>query len=197
MDTYSGHVWFGTFAAFLTVAAYVPYLRGVVAGRVCPHIFTWIVWGTATLLAFAAAWRAGGGWGAWVIGFSGVISFVVAALAYGQRAELAITRVDVLFFVAALAAIPLWVFARDPLWAVVLLTLIELLGFGPTFRKTWHAPRSESLVFLGLLIVRNVLILAALQQHTLITVLFPAAAALACLVLVVLMLWRRTQVAQV
>jgi hypothetical protein len=171
--------------------AYLPYLWAILFGGVRPHIFTWIVWGTATLLAFAAALDSGGGWGAWVIGLSAIVSFIVAILAYIKRAEVIISNTDVLFFVAALAAVPLWVFAHDPFWAVLLLTLIELLGFGPTFRKTWHAPRSESMVFLLLLIARNTLILFALERYTLSTVLFPAAAGIACLALVAIMIWRR------
>jgi hypothetical protein len=60
------------------------------AGRVVPHVFTWIVRGTATLLAFVAAVQAGGGWGAWVIGLSAVTSFVVAACSHARRARLQI-----------------------------------------------------------------------------------------------------------
>lgn len=187
--------WFGSLASGLTVVAYFPYLRSIVHGRVRPHVFTWIVWGTATLLAFAATLQAGGGWGAWAIGLSAVTSFMVASLAYVKRADVTITHTDVLFFGAALVTVPLWVLARDPIWAILLLTLIELLGFGPTFRKTWHAPRSESVTFLVLLILRNALILAALGQYTVTTVLFPSAAGAACLALVAIMIWRRKRVA--
>lgn len=187
--------WFGALASGLTVVAYFPYLRSIVRGRVRPHVFTWIVWGTATLLAFAATLQDGGGLGAWVIGLSAATSFMVAALAYAKRADVNITRTDIVFFAAALAAVPLWVLAREPVWAVLLLTLIELLGFGPTFRKTWQAPRSESMTFLVLLILRNTLILAALERYTLTTVLFPAAAGIACLALVAVMVWRRQRVA--
>jgi hypothetical protein len=187
----SGKALLGAFASCLTVVAYLPYLRAILQGRATPHVFSWIVWGTATLLAFAAALQAGGGWGAWVIGLSAVTSFIVAAFGHARRAEVRITRTDVAFFVAALMAVPLWLLARDPLWAVMLLTLIELLGFGPTFRKAWWAPRSESAMFLALLGLRNVLVLGALDRHVPATVLFPAASGLACMGLVAVLLWRR------
>jgi hypothetical protein len=60
-------------------------------------------------------------------------------------------RTDPGLFLAALLVIPLWLLAEDPLWAIMLPTLIELLGFGPTLRKAWWAPYSESVAFLGVL----------------------------------------------
>ncbi len=77
----------------------------------------------------------------------------------------------------------------------MLITVIELLGFGPTFRKCWHQPHSESMTFLAILIVRNVLIVAALERHMLTTLLFPVAMAAACGLLITIMLWRRPHVA--
>lgn len=194
MDTLSYKSWFGMLASALTVLAYAPYLLAIARQRVQPHVFTWIIWGTATLLAFAATLQGGGGFGAWVIGLSAAISFLVAALAYVKRAEVKISSLDVTFFIGALLAVPLWLWTDDPLSAVLLLTLIELLGFAPTFRKAWYAPYSESISFLLLLTLRNVLILAALEQISLTTTLFPAAAGMACLALVAMMVWRRQKI---
>lgn len=181
----------GTLATALTAAAYLPYISSIFHGQARPHMFTWIIWGLATGIAFLAVHQAQGGAGAWPIGFSCAVSLFVAGVAYVQRADVTITRTDWLLFFAALAAMPLWVAANDPLWAVVLITLIELLGFGPTLRKTWFRPHSESMSFLAILIVRNALIITALERHTLTTVLFPAAAAAACGLLIAVMAWRR------
>lgn len=195
MDMMVYKSWLGVIASGLTIVAYFPYLRSIIQGRVRPHVFTWIIWGTATLLAFGSTLQAGGGWGAWVIGLSAATSFVVAGFAYAKRADVSITSVDLLFFIAALSTVPIWILAQDPIWAVMLLTLIELLGFGPTFRKTWHAPHSESITFLVLLSFRNTLIIASLEHYTAVTVLFPAAAGLACIALVGIIMWRRPRTA--
>lgn len=183
-----------TFATALTIVAYFPYIRSIFHGQTRPHVFTWFIFGLATGIAFLAVLQARGGAGAWPIGFSCAVSLLVAGLAYVKRADVTITRADWILFFAALAAMPLWVAANDPLWAVVLITLIELLGFGPTFRKTWFCPHSESMSFLSTLIVRNALIIAALDRQTLTTVLFPAAAAAACGLLIAVMAWRRPRV---
>jgi len=181
----------GTLATVLTVLAYLPYIRSIIHGRSRPHVFTWVIWSIATGISFLAVLEARGGAGAWPIGFSCAVSLFVAGLAYVKRTDVTITRTDWLLFFAAIAAMPLWLAANDPMWAVVLITLIELLGFGPTMRKTWFYPHSESMSFLAILIVRNGLIIAALSRYTMTTVLFHAAAAVACGLLVAIMVWRR------
>lgn len=181
----------GMLATLLTVLAYLPYIRSIFQGKTRPHVFTWIIWGLATGIAFLVTLAEHGGAGAWPIGFSAAVSLFIAVVAYVKRADIRITRMDWMFFIAALAAMPVWWVANDPLWAVMLITLIELLGFGPTMRKAWFQPYSESMSFLAILIVRNMLIIAALGQYSLATVLFPAAAAIACLALIAMMVWRR------
>ncbi len=187
--------WLATTAMALTFVAFVPYFRSILAGTTRPHVFSWVVWGTNTSVAFVATLSAGGGAGAWAVGFSAAITLAVAALAWARRADVHITRADWGFFLAGLSAIPLWFVASDPLWAIVLVTAVELLGFGPTMRKSWHQPWSEPVSFLVILIVRNVLVIAALEQRTLTTVLFPAAMAAACVVLAAILAGRRQALA--
>jgi len=189
---------FSILATMLTVLAFLPYIRSIFAGKTRPHVFSWVIWGLNTSVAFIATLLAGGGLlGAGVIGFSAVVTLLIAVLAYIKRADVSITWTDKLFFSVALAAMPLWYWANDPLWAIGLITVIELLGFGPTFRKTWAQPFSESITFLVLLVLRNALVVAALERHTTTTVLFPTVMAAACLALIAIMVWRRPQVAPI
>ncbi|MCA1926480.1 MAG: hypothetical protein LDL16_09425 [Thiobacillus sp.] len=178
-------------AMALTFVAFVPYFRSVFSGTTRPHVFSWLVWGSNTSVAFVATLSAGGGAGAWAVGFSAAITLAVAALAWTRRADVSITRTDWLFFLAGLAAIPVWFVASDPLWAIALVTAVELLGFGPTMRKSWHQPWSEPVSFLAILAVRNALVIAALEQRSLATMLFPAAMAGACILLIGILVVRR------
>lgn len=178
-------------AIALTFAGFYPYLRGIFVGNVRPHVFSWVIWGLTTLLVFLAQLDAHGGAGAWPTGVSGVVTAFVALLAWLKRGDVGITRVDCLFFLGALSSLPLWYLTADPLWAVVVLTVVDLLGFGPTYRKAWAAPRSESLGFYGLFVIRNAIAILALETWSLATVLFPAAVGVGCLMLMGLMFWRR------
>jgi hypothetical protein len=186
---------FSALAMLLTLAAFLPYIRDILQGRVRPHLFSWVIWALTTFVVFFAQLQARGGAGAWAIGLSASITTLIAVLAFLKRADVTITRSDRLFFAAALASLPLWYLTADPLWAVVLLTVVDLLGFGPTLRKAWAAPHSESLLFFGLFLLRNVLVVLALESYSLTTWLFPVAVALACALLMLIIVLRRRAVA--
>lgn len=178
-------------AIVLTFIAFVPYIKGILANRVNPHVFSWVIWGSTTFVVFLAQLEGKGGIGAWPIGVSGIITIFIAMLAYSKRADITVTRTDWLFFIAAMSSLPLWYLTTDPLWAVVVLTTVDVLGFGPSFRKTYHLPYSESLGFFALFAARNLLVIGALETYSLTTVLFPAAVGSACVLLMGMMVYRR------
>lgn len=182
---------FSAIAIVLTLMAFVPYIRAIFNGTVRPHVFSWVIWGATTFLAFLAQLEDKGGVGAWPIGVSGSITIFIAYLAYLKRADVTITKTDWLFFVAALSSLPLWYLTSDPLWAVVLLTTIDVIGFGPTVKKAYHLPYSESLLFFGLFTVRNLLVILALENHSVTTLLFPAVIAAVCVLLMGIIAYRR------
>src|SRR5262245_53842960 len=131
-------------AVGLTFVMFLPYIRSIRRGDTKPHVFSWVIWGLGTLIVFFAQLAGHAGLGAWPIGVSGLISGYIAILAYLKRADTLITTTDWAFFWAALAALPLWFLTADPLWAVVTLTVVDLIGFGPTFRRGFSHPRDES-----------------------------------------------------
>ncbi len=178
-------------AIALTFIAFYPYIRSIILGEIKPHVFSWIIWGSTTFVVFLAQLEDDGGVGAWPIGVSGVITLFVAALSYFKRADISITKTDWLFFIAAMSALPFWYFTNNPLWAVVILTLVDILGFGPTVRKSYTQPHSESLLFFSLFAARNFIVILALENYSITTVLFPAAVGIACLSLIVMLIYRR------
>lgn len=178
-------------AVALTLIAFLPYIRSILRDEIKPHVFSWIIWGSTTFVVFLAQLQDGAGVGAWPIGISGGITILVALLAYWKRADITITKTDWLFFAAALSSLPLWYATSNSLWAVVILTIVDVLGFGPTFRKSYSLPHSESLLFFGLFAARNLIVIAALENYSITTVLFPAVIAGACLLLMALIKYRR------
>jgi hypothetical protein len=182
---------FSGIAIALTLVAFAPYIRGIIRGTTKPHVFSWVIWGSTTFVVFLAQHEARGGAGAWPIGVSGIVTIFIAILAYKKRTDNAITKTDWAFFIVAMSSLPLWYITANPLSAVVVLTTVDLLGFGPTVRKAWAAPRSESLLFFGLFVARNIFVLLALESYSVTTVLFPAAVALACAMLIGMMVARR------
>lgn len=182
---------FSAIATIITFAAFLPYIHSILRGTVRPHVFSWVIWALTTLIVFFAQWNAKGGIGAWPIGISGCITLFVAALAIRHRGDVQIRRSDIAFFLLAISSLPLWFITQNPLSAVVILTIVDLMGFAPTFNKAYHAPHSESISFYALFAIRNILVLFALEQYSTTTVLFPAAIALACLLLIGVIVYRQ------
>jgi len=178
-------------AIVLTAVAYLPYIRSIQQGQTRPHVFSWFIWGISTFVVFLAQLADKGGAGAWPIGLSGLITIYVAALAYRQMKVFDITAMDWCFLVVAISSLPLWYWTADPLWAVVILTTIDVLGFGPTFRKAYHHPFEEQLLFFVLMTIRNFLVILALENYSLTTVLFPAAVNIMCVLFIVMVVYRR------
>lgn len=181
-------------AIALTFVGYFPYIRTILKGETKPHVFSWVIWGLTTFIVFFAQLEGGGGRGAWPIGVSGTIACTVAVLAWHKRSDTSITRADWVFFILALAALPLWYFTKTPLWSVVTLTTADILGFGPTLRKAYANPFDENLVFWGLFAVRNAVASAALERFSPTTLLFPSVTGTACLLLVLLLAHRRRSI---
>ena len=178
-------------AITLTLIAFFPYIRSIVKGQVKPHVFSWVIWGTTTFVVFLAQLEGNGGVGAWPIGVSGIITIFIAFLALIKRSDITITRTDWVFFTLAISSLPFWYFTSDPLWAVIILTIVDVLGFGPTIRKAYVMPYSESLLFFALFSARNFIVIMALEYYSVTTVLFPAVIAIACILLMVIIAYRR------
>lgn len=181
-----------TVAIILTFVAFIPYIRSIQQGTTKPHVFSWIIWASVTFIIFLAQLSDNAGAGAWPIGVSGIITLYVAVLAYRKKSDKMITRKDWCFFAAAMSALPFWYFTSNPLWAVVILTTVDLVGFAPTFRKAYHYPNEEQLLFFVLMACRNLISIMALEHYSLTTVLFPAATGLACILFIKLVVIRRT-----
>ena len=170
---------FSAIAIALTFIAFFPYIRSILKEETRPHVFSWVIWGSTTFIVFLAQLKDGGGVGAWPIGLSGMITIVVAILACLKKSDRTITLIDWCFFLSAMTSLPVWYFTSDPLWAVVILTVVDVLGFGPTVRKAYFHPFEENLTFFSIFMVRNMIVIMALEDYSLTTGLFPAVIACA------------------
>lgn len=185
----------GYISMAVAIAGYIPYYVTILNGKTKPHAFSWITWTFAIILVFVAQMSRGAGPGAWVTGISALacIGISVLSLLMGDKD---ITRGDEMVFGVALASIPLWVVTRDPLWSVVLMVIINHLGFIPTFRKTYRDPHSENLPFFYSVVAKFMLGMLALDQLSMVTVLFPLNCVLVNILFLAMVYWRRHELAQ-
>ncbi|MCB9808426.1 hypothetical protein H6770_04190 [Candidatus Peribacteria bacterium] len=155
-----------------------------------PHEFTWFLFlltqGTATTIL----WESGGGKGALSLAVSCLFTAIVFGFSFldGKRN---ITRSDIACLAIALAAFPLWLVLKQPLAATLVLTSIDLLAYVPTFRKSFSDPWSEEVLTWTLFFAGDVFAIAALEQYTLLTMVYLVSVMSANIAVVLFLLLRR------
>lgn len=182
----------GALAVATGLIGYIFYIRGIFKGEVKPHAFTWSAWGILTSIAFIAQIVDEGGPGAWVTGATALMSFIFAGVGLGATSRIYIKKSDWLLFTFTLLTIPVWYLTNNPLWAVIIITIIDAVAFAPTFRKAFHHPKTENewtYLFSGTKFIFGI---AALESLTLTTVLYPASIILANVAFVAMILIRRS-----
>ena len=180
----------------IALLSYVPYVVSICRGKTKPHAFSWIIWAVVTAIIFVAQWIDGGGSGAWVTGFSAACLTLIALLSL-WRGEMSRTRSNWIVFGGALAAIPLWLLTKDPVWSVCLVTAIDAAAYIPTLRKSWHKPYEEMVYKSALTGVKHAGTLLALQNLSIVTVIYPLVSLIMEVILVVMLLARRWAVSRV
>jgi hypothetical protein len=155
----------GALAGLIGVGAYLMYIRGIFCNGEKPHLFSWFLWGVMTLIIWYVQYLHGAGPGAWMTFVTAVFCLIIAGCAclYGEKR---ITQSDWVALLLGFTAIPLWYFTKNPLFAVILLTVIDMIGLYPTIRKALLNPWQENLPFTAVTSVKYALGIAAIDHMT-------------------------------
>lgn len=188
MDFY--HQIFGLASFLIGLWGTTVYISSIFRGETRPHVYTHLVWGLISAIAFFAQVYDGAGAGCWAIGLTAAACLFQSGLAlkYGEKN---ITPTDKIALVTALVAIAAWIVTQDPLLSVILASLIDVVAFYPTFRKSWEKPWEENLSAYNIANVKLALSIVAISHFSLVTTLFPAFCLAVNLAFVLWCLWRR------
>jgi hypothetical protein len=104
--------------------------------------------------------------------------------------------VDWLALAGAGIASLLWLITNGPLAAVILITVIDLLGFIPTFRKSYSRPNEETMFTYLMSGLKFVVGIIALQHFSAVNVIYPASLVLTNGIFVIMLAIRRTQLSR-
>ena len=183
-------LFFAISASLIFFVSYVPYFRDIFAKKTKPHAYTWLVWAITQGTVAMGVWYGGGKFG--FISFAVAVPLVVLvflfSLHYGTRN---ITKADTSALVVALLAIVVWWQLRQPLVAVFMVTAIDLIGYFPTFRKSFEEPWSETMSSWTGFIIGNYLTILALDKYNVLTLTYLIAINFANIALVAICLMRR------
>lgn len=183
----------GIIAVILTFLGYIPYIRDTIKGKTTPHIYTWFIWGLVTAIAFGLQISAKAGPGAFTTLSAAIVCFIIFGFGLRQG-EKNITSTDTIFFLLSFVALGLWLFAKQPVLSVILVSSIDMLGFVPTIRKSWHKPHEETLISYETNTLRFALALLALSHYTIVTALYPVTWVIANGLFSIFLIFRRGKV---
>ncbi len=181
---------FAGLSLLMGFSTFAPYFVGMARGTARPHIFSWITWSLVTGIGFIISLSHGGGAGALIFGMQSLLCMVVAIYA-AFKGEKHITTLDRIAFGGALAVTLMYIFTQQALLAAFLATIIDLLGYIPTFRKSYALPSNEpalTYTFSGMSFLFS---LFALQEWSFTTAFYPLVLVFSNASLVVFLLIRR------
>lgn len=185
---------FGLAAFLIGLWGTAVYIASIFRGETRPHVYTHLVWGLVTLIAFLGQLADKAGPGAWALGITAAACLFQAALAL-KWGEKNITRGDKLSLVAAVIAVVPWMLTDDPLLSVVLASVISGVAFFPTIRKSWTKPTEENLTAYMIANVKLALSLVALTNFTVTTLVYPVSSIVINTAFVLLCVYRRAALA--
>ena len=177
-------------ATIIGTASFVPYLKDIFKKKTKPHLYTWLVWSITQGTAVAGIIYGGGGIGAIELIIGTILVFLVFlfSLKYGSKN---ITKADTFVLFAALLAILVWWKLKNPLTAIFIVSLIDLLGCIPSFRKTFIEPWSETVLTWFGFALSNCFAILALHEYNFLTLTYITSLTIANLGLGILCLIRR------
>lgn len=148
----------------------VAYIRDTLRGVTQPHRVTWLLWAAAPLLAFAVELHSGVGLRSLMtfsIGFGPLLIFLASFRS--PNASWAITPLDWACGLLSVAGLAVWLVTRHGTVAIV----ADALAAGPTLRKAWRSPETETAAAYVTGLVNSVITVLTIDRFTTAVAAFP------------------------
>jgi hypothetical protein len=184
----------GVASAVVNTVGLVPYIKDIFKHKTKPERATWWIWLALNIIAFAAQAGAGATWSLFMTGAGivaeGLIAFLSLSYGYGR-----FKRKDLISLLIAMCGLILWKYTSDPLFALIVVLGIDLLGFWLTIEKTWKAPETETLIAWFFATLSGLFGVLAVGKLNFTQLLYPIYIMLANGLMVWIILYRRKQLA--
>jgi hypothetical protein len=162
----------GIITSLISVISYVPYIVDIIKNKTKPHIFSWLVWTILIGIAFFGQIVGKAGSGAWLLGTTTIMSFIVLFLSF-KKGTKDIKSIDWICMFGAFLAMFFWLITKTPLLSVITVTLTDAIACIPTIRKSFNKPYQETISFYFLNIIKLSINLFAFEKYSFLTILYP------------------------
>jgi len=163
----------GLLSVALAVLAAVVYIAQTLRGEVRPHPLSWFLFGILSLTGYWVQRDQGANQGSWTLLAMTIICFIFVAVSVA-RGERSFSRQEWAFAVAGGAVFVVYLFTREANIAAALTTVVDALGYGPTFIRGWTHPKKDSVTSFALNGAKFVPSLMAMDPISFATSFYPA-----------------------
>ena len=184
---------FAVLAVVFNLIAFYVYIKDVFIGKTKPHIYTWLIWTITQGTATFGLWYGGGGLGAIELTIGTCLVFFVFLFSI-FRGTKNITKIDTVFLILSFIAIFIWWQLQSLVLAVIMVSIIDMLGYFPSFRKTWMEPYSETISTWLLFSLGNIFSIMALTKFNALTLTYLITISVLNMAVVGICLYRRNNV---
>jgi hypothetical protein len=148
--------------------SFIPYLKDIFSKKTQPHLYTWLIWTLTQGTATVALWYGNGGLGGLnlTIGTFLILCVCFFSIKHGTKN---ITIHDTIILFISILAIIIWWQLKQPVLSIILVSVIDLLGYIPTYRKSYMHPWSENLLAWIGFSMGNIFAIAALDEYNFLT----------------------------
>lgn len=121
------------------------YLKDTLQGKNQPNRVTWLMWTIAPAIGTVAALTEGVGWLVLPVFLAGFNPFLIFLASFtNKKAFWKHTKLDYSFGFFSFMALILWWITKEPNIAILFAIISDLFAAGPTYKKAWTHPESES-----------------------------------------------------
>lgn len=136
---------FSIISIVFSFLAYSVYYKSIFSWDTNPHIYSWFLWWIISITIWIIqisdwAWL-------WSLNtfFVWFLCLWIAFLAFKKWSN-DITFSDKVYLLLWIVSILLWIFIDTPIYSVILLIIVDIFWFIPTFRKLFENPHDENVI---------------------------------------------------
>lgn len=159
---------FAVVSSLIGISCFIPYIVDIFKGKTKPHSYSWLIWTILQTTGVIAMSSGGAGVGVMSLAIGAILCGFVffLSLFYGSNN---INIFDTICLIGALISIVIYFFLKDALLSVIVVAITDIIGFLPTFRKSYEEPNTETFSTYILSLISSLLALRALSVFSLTT----------------------------
>jgi hypothetical protein len=144
-----GSAGLGALSVAVAILACGVYVWQTIVTQIRPHPLSWFLFGILSVTGYWVQRDQGARAGSWVLLAMAVICFLLATVSFASG-ERHFSREEWAFLIAGCIVFLLYLFTKEPNVAAALTTLVDILGYGPTFARGWSQPHKDSVTSFAL-----------------------------------------------